>query len=193
MKTRKLSINQELKLLRLLKNAEVLSYGSSRWTFVHPLDKTKVVKLAVGKNALCQNKLEVNTWLKYGDSLPLARIYEYGRFIEVMERMDEIYDDEYYDYAEDDDARDQMDSISCKLDSVLGETPDNYQIGVVNGEWKSYDYGFDPYRGAMKMCGFASDFGSKSIKQEYIPMVEKLLRRKQPANQIDRLAHGRDA
>ena len=189
---RKLSVNQEIKLLKLLKNCEPIDRGSSRLCFIHPLDKTKVIKLAIGKKALCQNKLETRTYKNYGDELPLAEIFEYGRFVVVMERMtrcfepDELEDGGYDDYEDLPDS-DSVNEVVEQLESVFGCTADNYQLGYgQNGDLVSYDYGFDPEKGCFVMCGFAEDIGSRTLRP-YLDSCVKLLKEKRPVNQIDRL------
>lgn len=192
---RKLSVNQEVKLLKLLKNCEPIDRGSSRLCFIHPLDKTKVIKLAIGKKALCQNKLETRTYRNYGDSLPLATIYEYGRFIVVMERMTRCFDSskledgDYYGDCDNFPDEDTVDEAVEQLESVFGCTADNYQLGYgQNGDLVSYDYGFDPSKGCFIMCGFAEDIGSETLRP-YLDSCIKLLKEKRPVNQIDRLYH----
>lgn len=191
---RKLSVNQEVKLLKLLKNCKPIDRGSSRLCFVHPLDETKVIKLAIGKKALCQNKLETATFKEYGETLPLAEIFEYGRFVIVMERMkrcfdpSELEDGDYYGEFDNFPDDDTIYEIVEQLESVFGSTTDNYQLGYnQEGDLVSYDYGFDPSRGCFVMCGFAEDIGKKTLRP-YIDSCIKLLKEKKPVNQIDRLA-----
>ena len=190
---RKLSVNQEVKLLKLLKNCKPIDRGSSRLCFIHPLDKTKVIKLAIGKKALCQNKLEALTFKNYGDSLPLAEIYEYGRFIVVMERMKQTFSPETLEdcccYGEWDNLPDEdtVNETVEQLESIFGCTADNYQLGYnQDGDLVSYDYGFNPEKGCFVMCGFAEDIGKRELRP-YLDSCVKLLKEKRPVNQIDRL------
>ena len=181
---KKLSMNQEIKLLRQLKNAKQLGCGSSRLVFIHPLDKTKVVKLAIGANAFVQNRNEVKLWETWKNDY-LANIYEYGRFIIVMERIEDIYDEDSLFEEYDCIPNAAVDVINW-LDNLLGESCDNYQIGYGNGRWALYDYGFSSYRDAQSQIGWANaDVWDQPQIHDYINSCISLLRNKKPITMIE--------
>lgn len=58
-----------------------------------------VVKVAVGIGGQTQMSREITAYNKYGDEYPLAAVFAYGRFIEIMEKV-ELVDYEYRNYYE---------------------------------------------------------------------------------------------
>ena len=81
-----------------------LGHGSSRMTFVLPddlvkkyfpnwnlpVDKSYVVKINMGAGGFVQSKNEILAYRIYGDRYPLAAIYAYGQYVEVMENVNNI-------------------------------------------------------------------------------------------------------
>lgn len=99
-----LSPKQEVEIFNLLTTDEVfqLSSGSSRIAFCASaktlidilgfgeeiFTDEVVIKLSIGVGGCNQSRNEINAWNKYGDgTTPLAPIYAYGQFIEVMPRL----------------------------------------------------------------------------------------------------------
>ena len=83
---------QELHLISLLNESLFLGSGSSRAVFEHPQDENLVIKLAIGKEGLNQNKLELEAFLAHGNTY-LAEIHGFGSHIIIMEALVPI--DEY--------------------------------------------------------------------------------------------------
>jgi len=182
---RKLSLNQEIKLLKSLKNAKILDNGSSRIVFVNPENADEVVKVAVGTAALRQNTLEVSNFKNFSDWGILAEITAYGRFCVVMERMRYCYDWE--------DDEEGVAEIADELEKINGSTSDNYQVGLTkNGEMKAYDYGFETrvshkgQRGCFFYCGWADAIDGRRQIRRYLNTAISLLREKRPLNQIEK-------
>lgn len=188
LKAHKLSNSQERKLLKLLKNAKMVGHGSSRLVFIDPRDSNRVVKVAIGANSFCQNKLEVKLWNSTQNSY-LAQIYEYGKFVVVMERVFETYDEDSFYEAYDPDSEDyeffqRGINVVNWLESELGSTSDNYQIGVnANDEWKAYDYGFDPEQSTYDQCGAARWMNTKDCRS-FLDEMERLVRFHRPITEI---------
>lgn len=190
MKAKKLSNLQERKLLKLLKNAELIGNGSSRIVFIDPRNSNRIVKVAIGANSFRQNKLERKLWNSTEDKR-LARIYEYGRFVIVMERMVQTFDeDSLYEefYGCDDDVMyDAGMEVVGWLQDLLGETSDNYQIGLnEDGDFKAYDYGFDPEHPSYTQCGEANWMRTNTFRY-YLDKFEEILRDHRPITEVQRL------
>ena len=192
MSAKKLSVNQEIRLLRSLKNAEILGNGSSRIVFVDPRDSNRIVKLAIGACSFFQNRNEVRFWQRT-EANQLAKIYEFGRFCVVMERAQfVVLDDEDYQYNLDDEARDDAEQIVYWLEENLGTTADNYQVGMMkDGRWASFDYGFLPGVHALNQCGWA-DYIRDNLNEirQYIDKCVDILQRKRPITEIERQYKG---
>ena len=195
MKARKLSNLQERKLLKLLKNAQLIGNGSSRLVFIDPRDSKRIVKVAIGAASFRQNKLEVKLWNETQSS-HLAQIYEYGRFVVVMERMMETYDeDSFYEAYDPDSENYEFFKLGAKvvnwLEEELGSTADNYQIGLnANDEWKAYDYGFDPDQDSSLQCGEAYWMGRKEFRS-FLDEMERLVRFHRPITEIQQFIKNR--
>ena len=194
-KARKLSNLQERKLLKLLKNAKLIGNGSSRLVFIDPRDSNRVVKVAIGAASFRQNKLEVKLWNET-QCKHLAQIYEYGKFIVVMERMMETYDeDSFYDACDPDSESYEFFKLGANvvnwLEEELGSTADNYQIGTnANNEWKAYDYGFDPDQASCDQCGEAYWMGTKEFRS-FLDEMERLVRFHRPITEIQHFIKSR--
>lgn len=177
LRARKLSLAQERRLLKLLLNARALNWGSSRLVFIDPRNSNRVIKLAIGSNAFRQNKREIAIWNSYQDER-FARIFEYGRFCLVMERIYEEYGDFMSDSIE--AAR----TIQW-LHDEFGYTEDNEQVGRTSENlWKSFDYGFDPALNSRMQCGEADSIPNAEVST-YIQEARNLLLEKLPISKID--------
>lgn len=109
METIQMTISQEKTILQYLSKAfaegkaEMLGTGSSRscWDIDNDAENfikqtlrldtnvNLVIKVAMGIGGQTQSNREIATFLDYGDEY-LARIYAYGRIIEIMEKVDEL-------------------------------------------------------------------------------------------------------
>lgn len=180
LKARKISNLQERKLLRQLKNAELISNGSSRLVFIDPRNENRVVKVAIGACALRQNRFEIQLWNSRRDER-LARIYEYGVFTVTMEKIECTFDDD--DLEDEEGLR-----VVEWLNEILGETSDNFQIGCnADGEFKAYDYGFDPQFRSWEQVGHASQF---ELRKDYRWLFNKFigyLNEKTPVTKMETL------
>ena len=178
LKAKKLSLTQERALLRKLLNANMINNGSSRIVFIDPRDSNRIIKLAIGSYAFRQNKREVKLWKAYQDDR-FARIYEYGRYCIVMERV-------YHEFDQDSDWDDENASDLIQwLNDEFCESSDNEQIGQrEDGTWTCFDYGFNPCEDSTPQCGEACSIGYRRIKS-YILEAINILREKLPATKID--------
>ena len=174
---KKISANQERKLLRALEKCKPIGRGSSRIVYVHPFNQNLIVKVAVGANAFRQNVCERKVYAARGDEY-CARIEEYGRFCIVMERLVRIYD--VYDFE--DNMPDEVEYVVNALEDLLGGTEDNYQIGeTADGRFVAYDYGFSTE--VDSQCGWAQEVYSKA----YLIQARKILAQKRPINSVEKL------
>lgn len=180
-KPRKLSGVQERKLLKRLESCKPIDCGSSRLVFIDPRNRQRVIKVAVGAFSLRQNKMELRMWNSHGRSGNLARIFEYGRYVVVMERCERTYDsDSVYDLSE--EIRDEIEAVAGWLESLLTESEDNYQVGrTFDGRWVSYDYGFDPEIDSDVQCGHAQRLGYGRDKVDYLQTIRRILVAKKPS------------
>lgn len=171
----KLTTKQESNLLDLLiKKYNFYANGASRVIFIVTGEDLKscdidvppypnksqegyVVKVAIGIGGINQNYYEVNHFIDYGHILPLADIFYYGRYVEIMERVEVIpealvYDEDYQDFCKymmeatdyDNSTIDEMFNVIESLEEINGYTIDNAQIGFdCYGDIVAYDYGYD--------------------------------------------------
>ena len=144
-----------------------------------------IVKLAMGIGGYRQNQLEIKTYLNDCEWLPLAEIVAYGRFVEIMERVEvEDWRDFYDDYSDVDDYMECMferregetdeecekryqkefDEVSKAINTIdtlndyFGYTGDNGQIGRNRlGEYVAYDYGYTTDRHTGEQVSDISD------------------------------------
>lgn len=103
---RKLTIGEEIRVLKSLRSAEVMDSGSSRIVFDCSdeiaiflrlnTEKDYVVKLAVGHGGFIQNTHEINTYSNY-DTNYFAEIAAFGHFVIIMEKVDT---DDYRSFAD---------------------------------------------------------------------------------------------
>jgi len=143
-----------------------------------------IVKVAMGIGGYRQNQLEIKTYLECCDFLPLAEIAAYGRFVEIMERVEvEDWRDFYDDYSDVDDYMDYVnrreneteEEFSERYDRTyesatkaveamealndhFGFTGDNGQIGINRyGNYVAYDYGYTTNRHTGEQVSDISD------------------------------------
>ena len=103
---RRLTIGEEITVLKTLRHTEVMSSGSSRAVYDCPKellsflrikdDKDYVVKLAVGSGGFMQNMHETNTYMNE-DEYYFAEIAVFGHFVNIMEK---VKVDDFRDFAE---------------------------------------------------------------------------------------------
>ena len=163
-----LTLEQETKLLYIIAESyDYLDNGASRAVFSVsnenfnrcgiklPNDKRYIVKVAIGTGGINQNYFEVHNYINYGEVCPLAAIYYYGKYVEIMEYVDVIPeatnfdddDEEFFEYMKDNgysasEAEEIIDAIRS-LEDINGYTLDNTQVGFnSNNNVVSYDYGF---------------------------------------------------
>ena len=163
-----LTLEQETKLLYIIAEGyDYLDNGASRAVFSVsnenfnrcgiklPDDKKYIVKVAIGTGGINQNYSEVHNYINYGEVYPLAAIYYYGKYVEIMEYIDVIPeatnfdddDEEFFEYMKDNgysasEAEEIIDAIRS-LEDINGYTLDNTQVGFnSNNNVVSYDYGF---------------------------------------------------
>ena len=153
-----LSKDDQKEILRQLidKKADIIGSGGGRMVFVYPADKSKVVKVALGAGGVVQNLNEQSVYEGYGDTGYLADIHGHCDYLEIMDRVDDCIGD-VHDYFADkswdaeDDEQEEIETAEQEawdlvswLDEITGSTPDNEQIGYLNGELVAYDYGYNP-------------------------------------------------
>lgn len=205
--TKPLSIKEERYVLEQLKDAQFLDNGASRCVFECPTEvgnylgfdaNDYIIKLACGMGGIRQTEAEVNCYLDYPDS-PLAKIIAYGRYIEIMERVEaddyrdfaeECYaDDEipyytFYDYngrhmdQEDADrAAEEAYDVIIQLHDIFGHTSDNGQLGRNSeGGLVAYDYGFVTGIGCDEQTSTIANYVDDTIQRNaYIDAVINLL------------------
>ena len=154
----RLSTDDQREILRQLidNKTEVIGSGGGRIVFVHPTDKSKVIKVALGAGGVVQNLNEQRVYDGYGDSGYLADIHGYSDYMEIMDRVDDCIGDvhDYFSMKSWEAEEADQDEIEAEeqeawdlvswLDDITGSTPDNEQIGYLNGDLVAYDYGYDP-------------------------------------------------
>lgn len=208
MKAKALTIKEERMVLDLLKDARFYDNGASRCVFecsdeiARYLDINAddyIIKLACGMGGIRQTEAEVQCYLDNPDA-PLAKIFAYGRYVEVMERVEidsdyrdfaeECYEDyqvpydTFYDYNGGDMCEDDADreaekayDVIIQLHDIFGHTADNGQLGR-NSEGKlvAYDYGFIAGNGCAEQTSSIADYVYDDIQRNaYIDAVINLL------------------
>lgn len=162
-----------------------------------------IVKVAMGIGGYRQNQLEIKTFLEQCDYLPLAEIAAYGRFVEIMERVEvEDWRDFYDNYCDVDDYMCEIEqkenesdeefqerydriykntvnavsTIDC-LNDFFGHTGDNGQIGINRlGNFVAYDYGYTTSRTTDEQVSDVSDtVYDKDDRNSYIQGLFDLL------------------
>lgn len=176
-----LTHEQEKRILNYVLTLELEDAGAARMVF--PLNKMLqadlgidpsedcIVKVPMGIGGYRQTQLEIQTYLIYGQSKPLARLIRYGHFVEIMEKVEVddfrgFYDDYgdaegYADYVtgcqreneteeeyetrlqKNFDNAEQAMFVMEQLADIFGNTDDNGQLGwTKEGCLVAYDYGY---------------------------------------------------
>ena len=203
-----LDVKQERQILELLKDAEFLNNGASRCVFncsdeiAALLDiesDNYVIKLACGLGGVRQTEAEVKCFLNHPYA-PLAEIVAYGRYVEVMERVecDDFRDfaeecdedwgipyETFYDYngndeegSDADDARaEEAYDVIIQLHRIFGHTADNGQLGRNRHDnLVAYDYGFDTDLSCDEQTSEVSDYVYDTVQRNaYIDALINLL------------------
>ena len=211
-KAKALTISEERMVLDLLKDAGFYDNGASRCVFECSDEIARylgicaddyIIKLACGMGGIRQTEAEVECYLNNPDA-PLAKIFAYGRYVEVMERV-EIEEDfrdfaeeccedwgvpyeTFYDYncngsedegySDDDDRRaEEAYDVIIQLHEIFGHTADNGQLGRdKNGYLVAYDYGFIAGNGCDGQTSEVADYMYNDVQRNaYIDAVIKLL------------------
>lgn len=147
----KMNTRQELSIIRqAMTMSSYIDAGSSR--AVYDLKNGFVLKVAFTSEGQEQNKTEVRLYEEMKNSI-FATIAEYGKYSVVMEKVETYSMFEMCDASCGDNNKvirkygqgivDQIQSVISKLNDILGNTFDNYQIGFRNGQVVAYDYGYD--------------------------------------------------
>ena len=136
---KKASVEREKEVLsRFLDKENILGIGSSRIVFDY--DEDKVIKIAIDSEGSYQIENEVMVYEGSNGSDYLAKIYEYGRYYIIMEKLT-IHTSP--DQIECDPTDDEL-SVALFLEDYMGDTGDNFQIGVrADGSYAAYDYGYE--------------------------------------------------
>lgn len=140
------------------KNASYIGRGSSRATFEFKEFPDIVIKIVVDSKGEYQKDKEIEIYKTLGSEY-LTRIYAYGDYFAICEKVEPFDHDEVISYVsgyledwfveeeliftEDDIC--QIQNVVEELEEELGETSDNCQLGrsVVDGRIVSYDFGYE--------------------------------------------------
>lgn len=184
-----LSKREERRILRnVLRKINFMESGSSR--IVVPFGKDKIVKVALQKEALEQNKNEIEIYKEYAEILPLGKIYAYGERVILMERLydpycfynegtyetinEDYYLEDYY-FEFDNYLVETIENIIEYFQEIQGDTGDNWQLGVdKNGNFKSYDYGYTTCKSFHEQVGSISSISIKDLKNKIQKNIKKL-------------------
>ena len=202
-----LDVKQERQILELLKDAEFLDNGASRCVFncsdeiAALLDieaDNYIVKLACGLGGVRQTEAEVQCFLNHPYA-PLAEIVAYGRYVEVMERVEcddfrdfaEECDEDYgipyetfYDYngssdenIDDDKRAEEAYDVIIQLHTLFGHTADNGQLGRNRHDYLvAYDYGFTTDLSCDEQTSEVSEYTYDTVQRNaYIDALIELL------------------
>ena len=190
----RLNTTQEKYLINyMIANPELfIGSGSSRAVFhctdeladylkLPSQDEEYIVKIAMGEGGVEQMRVEVETFIEYGDTGAFAEIAAVGRYVEIMEYV-ETADffraaDENWGPAEIQDEYDvsklEADSIFDTietLEGIFGHTGDNGQLGkTLNDYWVAFDYGFIPGKRLDRQTSEISNYiGNFEHQKEYL-------------------------
>lgn len=176
-----LSLEQEKQILQALKNTYPDSHGSSRAVFdgddiafddiMDMLEENFncdihncVIKLALGIGGQNQSNREIKSYIEYGDYYPLAKIYAYGRFIEIMEKVDKVDDNFrcYSDYS----YYDLFTMVYGYEDPLDGERYVDYPEDADQKEIDEYETIFDTIYRLEELFGETDDNGQLGYNAE---------------------------
>lgn len=175
---KRLTIAQELEIIKNIKNGEYmfLDAGSTRATFA--MDDSRVVKLTVEEDYVAQNMNEIEIAAK-DNGVHTTKIYEYGKYIIIAERVEPIYLSDYeFDYEKDGvDVEDedrlynkdilrQGNEVTNFLEG-LDICPDGEQYGLTkDGRVVSYDYGYSDAYEHESQVGNVSEWDAEEMIAE---------------------------
>ena len=197
----RLNTTQEQYLINyMITNPELfIGSGSSRVVFhctdelaeylkLPAQDEKYIVKIAMGQGGIEQMRVEVETFIEYGDTGAFAEIAAVGRYVEIMEYVEtadffEAADENWGPAAIQDEyevSKLEADSIFDTietLEGIFGHTADNGQLGkTLNDYWVAYDYGFIPGKGFDSQSSTVSFFiGDTESREEYLTGLIHLL------------------
>lgn len=197
----RLNTTQEKYLINyMIANPELfIDSGSSRAVFhctdeladylkLPARDEKYIVKIAMGEGGVEQMRVEVETFIEYGDTGAFAEIVATGRYVEIMEFVETA---NFFDAAEENwgpaAIQDEYDVSKLEADSIFdtietleeifGHTADNGQLGkTLNDYWVAYDYGFVPGKGLDSQTSSVSTLiEDAESRKEYLTGLVYLL------------------
>lgn len=197
----RLNTTQEKYLINyMIANPELfIDNGSSRVVFhctdeladylkLPSQDEEYIVKIAMGEGGVEQMRVEVETFIEYGDTGAFAEIAAVGRYVEIMEYVETA---DFSDAAEEnwgpaaiqdkhDVSKLEADSIFETietLEEIFGHTADNGQLGkTLNDYWVAYDYGFIPGKGVDSQTSYISNYiNHPENRKKYLKGLVRLL------------------
>lgn len=197
----RLNTTQEKYLINyMIANPELfIGSGSSRVVFhctdeladylkLPSQDEEYIVKIAMGEGGVEQMRVEVETFIEYGDTGAFAEIAAVGRYVEIMEYVEtaDFYEaaDENWDPAAIQDEYDvsklEADSIFDTIETlerIFGHTGDNGQLGkTLNDYWVAFDYGFIPGKGIDSQTSSISNYiDHPENRKKYLKGLVRLL------------------
>lgn len=176
---KKLTFVEEINILKeIIDNAyEYVGHGSSRAVYLYG---DQIVKIALDEGGINQNKREVELFEEHGGE-HLAEIYAVGKYIIVMEYIEEMREDAEWLMYRDDfkyiyfkrnnkvcfikrpvflNKSDKKILAACNfLTYVNGNSSDSCQVGLSDsGAIKAFDYGYLVGEGDSSI-GSISDYG----------------------------------
>lgn len=183
-----MSMLEEVEYLKRVDSVyDFLGNGSSRVVF--SIGDGKCIKVASDVRGQYQNHVEIELFKKYGGDY-LAEIYAYGKYIVVMDEVDPIDSDAedmyHYSFEENTDEVANImgydkSIINKTIDTynflceVLGETADNFQIGLKEGSYPvAYDYGFESGTANLSVSD-GIDIFINSSENDFLSIVIKRL------------------
>lgn len=177
---KELTIREEYDLLQelLVEEGNFIHNGSSR--AVYRLDKNRVLKVAMDRQGRQQNINEINLFRAHGNQ-HLAEIFAYGKFVVVMEMVDEQDMDEMMSEYDEFDNQEVIKIIDF-LEWSHGSTDDNFQLGysMTRDKLVCYDYGYHTdYENSQlvsgKLYGRLARLGEDGLLQRTSRMLKLLL------------------
>lgn len=197
----RLNTTQEKYLINyMIANPELfIGSGSSRVVFhctdelaeylkLPAQDEKYIVKIAMGEGGVEQMRVEVETFIEYGNTGAFAEIAAVGRYVEIMEYVETA--DFYYAAEENwgpaaiqdgyDVSKLEADSIFDTietLEGIFGHTADNGQLGkTLNDYWVAFDYGFIPGKGIDSQTSSISNYiDHPENRKKYLKGLVRLL------------------
>lgn len=197
----RLNTTQEKYLINyMIANPELfIGSGSSRAVFhctdeladylkLPSQDEKYIVKIAMGEGGVEQMRVEVETFIEYGDTGAFAEIAAVGRYVEIMEYVEAA---DFYEAAEENwgpaAIQDEYDVSKLEADSIFetietleeifGHTGDNGQLGkTLNDYWVAFDYGFIPGKGLDSQTSDISNYiNHPENRKKYLKGLVRLL------------------